>query len=382
MSATVDQSARDESTEPERSLSTAMDPALYLDPAVVEAEQAAIFERTWQLAGHVADLPAPGRYLTMDVGTQPVLVLRDDGGRLTAFRNVCRHRGSRLLAGTGACPKAIRCRYHGWTYRLDGTLIGVPEGRRIPGLDKPALGLLPVRVEELCGLIFVNLDEDAAPLAQTLDGLATRLAPYRLPSLRRFGPGSGGGTQPANWKVVVDNYLEGYHIPIAHPSLMRLLDYGRYEVEVHDGWVWFEVPLREKPSSNRTERLYQRLVRPMPGLREEDRRVWRYVFIYPNTTIDLYPDQVNTWRLWPDGPGSTGDGWGVFSAPGGTPLTRAVQRINHRLNSRVLEEDVDLVRNVQAGLATRGFRPGPLSRREAGVAWFADRVREDLGRPA
>lgn len=302
MSATVDQSARDEPREPERSLSAAMDPALYLDPAVVEAEQGAIFERTWQLAGHVADLPAPGRYLTMDVGTQPVLVLRDDAGRLTAFRNVCRHRGSRLLAGTGECPKAIRCRYHGWTYRLDGTLIGVPEGRRIPGLDKPALGLLPVRVEELCGLIFVNLDEDAAPLAQTLDGLATRLTPY------------------------------------------------------------------------------QRLVRPMPGLREEDRRVWRYVFIYPNTTIDLYPDQVNTWRLWPDGPGSTGDEWGVFSAPGGTPLTRAVQRINHRLNSRVLEEHSDLVRNVQAGLATRGFRPGPLSRREAGVAWFVDRVRADLGR--
>ena len=79
-------------------------------------------------------------------------------------------------------------------------------------------------------------------------------------------------------------------MPIAHPGLMRLLDYKHYDVEVHDDWVWFEAPLRDKPSGNRMERLYQRLVSPMPGSREEDRRVWRFIFIYPNTAIDLYPD--------------------------------------------------------------------------------------------
>jgi Rieske 2Fe-2S family protein len=360
-------------------LGAPLEPSLYLDPEIVALEQRAIFERTWQLAGHVADLDGPGTYLTTTVVDQPVLVVRDADGEIRAFRNVCRHRGSRLLAGAGECGKAIRCLYHGWTYRLDGRLIGVPEGRAIDGLDKSRLGLHQVRAEEFCGLVFVNLDPGAEPLAPRLDGLAARLAPYRIPELRRFGDGAGGSTQPANWKVVVENYVEGYHIPIAHPSLMRLLDYQRYAVEVHDDWVWFEAPLRAKPSDNRLERLYQRLVQPTPGLEAGDRRVWRYAFIYPNTTIDLYPDQVNTWRLWPDGPDVTRDEWGTFRFPGAPARSRAAQRINNLLNTTVLKEDVDLVDNVQRGLRTRDYAPGPLSRREAAVAWFARRIREDLG---
>jgi len=359
-------------------LGPALEPNLYLEPEIVRLEQRAIFERTWQLAGHVSDLAEPGSYMTTEVVDQPVLVVRDQEGEIRAFRNVCRHRGSRLLAGSGQCGKAIRCLYHGWTYRTDGTLIGVPEGRDIRDLDKSRLGLHQVRAEVFCGLIFVNLDPGAEPLGARLGGLAERLARYDLPSLRRFG--RGGDVQPANWKVVVENYIEGYHIPIAHPSLMRLLDYQRYDVEVYDDWVWFEAPMRDKPSDNRLERLYQRLVRPAPGLGPEDRRVWRFVLIYPNTTIDLYPDQVNTWRLWPDGADVTRDDWGTFRHPDAPASSRVVQRINNVLNTAVLKEDVDLVDNVQRGIRTRGYHPGPLSQREAAVAWFADRIRADLER--
>src|SRR5579871_907254 len=137
----------------------ALEPRHYLDPQLLELEQAHIFERTWQLAGHISQLPSAGSYLTAQAGTQPVLVVRGEGGQLHAYRNVCRHRGSRLLAGSGQCRQAIRCRYHGWTYRLDGELIGVPEGRGYAEpVEKAALGLLPARVEQLCGLVFVNLD--------------------------------------------------------------------------------------------------------------------------------------------------------------------------------------------------------------------------------
>src|SRR3954447_23628339 len=153
-------------------LSPALEPNLYLEPEIVRLEQEAIFERTWQLAGHVSDLSEPGSYLTTDVVDQPILVVRDHDGEVRAFRNVCRHRGSRLLSGSGQCGKAIRCLYHGWTYKLDGTLIGVPEGRDIPGLDKARLGLHEVRAEVFCGLVFVNLDADAESLAPWLDGLA------------------------------------------------------------------------------------------------------------------------------------------------------------------------------------------------------------------
>jgi choline monooxygenase len=358
-------------------LAPALDSRYYRDPQIAELEEERIFARSWQLVAHVAQLPNRGDYLTGTAGSQPVLVLRDHEDRLRAFRNVCRHRGSRLLSGSGQCGKAIRCLYHGWTYRLDGELIGVPEGRSIADLDKSRLGLFPARVETLCGLVFVNLDIHARPLAEQVAGLPERLERYGIERLEASG--DWRGTQPANWKIVIDNYNEGYHVPIAHPGLMRLLDYKRYDVEVHDGWVWFEAPLRDKPSGNPLERAYQRLVKPMPGLAPEDRRVWRYAMIYPNTTIDLYPDQVATWRIDPDGPFRSRDTAFTYRHPRAGPRTRLAQRANNRLNTLVGKEDYDLVANVQAGLETRGFELGPLSHREAAIAWFAERIRADLG---
>jgi choline monooxygenase len=358
-------------------LASALSARYYRDPEVAELEQTRIFGRSWQLVGHEADLPPAGGYMTTTAGAQPVLVIRDEEGTLRAFRNVCRHRGSRLLSGSGECGKAIRCRYHGWTYRLDGELIGVPEGRSIAGLDKSTLGLFPARIEVMSGLLFVNLDVHAEPLAEQVVGLPERLARYSLDRLRPSGVWEG--TQPSNWKIVVDNYNEGYHVPIAHPGLMRLLDYKRYDVEVHDGWIWFEAPFRDRPSGNVMERAYQRLVKPMPGLPEEDRRVWRYAFIYPNTAIDLYPDQVVTWRIDSDGPLRSRDVARAYRHPDAGVRTRLAQFTNNKINTVVGHEDIDLVQNVQAGLETRGFELGPLSHREAAIAWFADRVRADLG---
>jgi Rieske 2Fe-2S family protein len=350
---------------------------LYRDPAVVELELERIFERNWQFAAHVSSLPKPGSYVTASAGRQPVLVLRDQDGTLRAFRNVCRHRGSRLLSGSGACGKAIRCRYHGWTYRLDGELIGVPEARSIPCLDKSALGLFPLRVETLAGLVFVNLDIHAPSLAEQVPGLAERLAEYAIEDLV---PGrSLDGGQPGNWKIVADNYLEGYHVPIAHPGLMRLYDYKSYSVELHDGYAWFDAPLRDKPSGNLMERAYQRLVSPMPGLSAEHRRLWRYIYIYPNTAIDLYPDQVWVWKLDSDGPLRTRDTAMLYRHPNASARTRLAQFFNRKLNALVGEEDADLVANVQAGLESRGWEPGPLAGAEAAVGWFANRIRADLG---
>jgi len=354
----------------------ALDPRLYVDPGSLEREQHAIFARSWQLAGHVADVAQPGRFLTAQVGAETVLVVRGEDGELHAFRNVCRHRAARLREGRGECGKALRCPYHGWTYRTDGSLIGVPEGRGFARLDKHDLPLMPARAESFAGLLFVTLDLEAAPLRDSLPGLEERLAPYGIERLKRFGESTS--SQPANWKIVADNYLEGYHVPIAHPGLMRLLDYQHYDVEVCDGYAWFEAPLRDKPSGNRLERMYQRMVRPMPGLGPPDRRVWRFVFVYPNTTIDLYPDQVTTWQINPQGLTATHDVFAWYRAAKPAAAMRAVQKLNHRLNVDVAAEDSDLVSRVQAGMATSGWAPGPLGEREAGVAWFADRVRRDL----
>ncbi|GAB3964850.1 aromatic ring-hydroxylating dioxygenase subunit alpha [Actinoallomurus acanthiterrae] len=313
---------------------------------------------------------------------QEVLIVRTGDGGLAAHLNVCRHRGARLVAGPEPEGKAIRCPYHGWTYKLDGRLVGAPEARRIPCLDKPNLGLFPARVESFLGFVFVNLDLDAVPLADLVPGLAERIGRYATDLVPvggyRIHDLEGAERQPANWKVAVDNYLEGYHVPVAHPGLMRLLDYQRYDVELHESYALFEVPLRDKPSANRLERLYQRFVEPMPGLREEDRRVWRYVTIYPNTMIDIYPDHVLAWSMVPTAVDEVAVPGAFYGRPGASWRSRLAQRLNIRIGWITNDEDVELVGRVQRGLSTPGYAMGPLSEREIAVSWFADRIRADL----
>jgi choline monooxygenase len=358
----------------------------YTDPLLAEAEQRLLFERSWQLVGHESDLPEPGSRFAAAVAGREVLVVRKEDGSLAAHLNVCRHRGARLLEdGDPVKPSpAIRCPYHGWTYHLDGALVGAPEGRQIPCFDKAKLGLHPVRVESFLGFLFVNLDPNATPLAESCAPLVETIGRYVGADLLPVGKArvhqkAGNERQPANWKVVVDNYLEGYHVPVAHPGLMRLFDYQNYiTAETSEAYAVFEVPIREKPSSNWVERLYQRLATPMRGLRETDRRVWRYVAIYPNTLLDFYPDHVLAWTVLPDGvDGATLPG-AYYTKPGAGLRTSLARRLNIHIGWITNDEDEALVARVQQGLATPGYQPGPLSHRETGVAWFHERVRGDL----
>jgi len=360
----------------------------YTDPALAEAELNAVFATSWQLVCHESDLPNPGSRLTAWAAGREVLVVRTDEGGLAAFLNVCRHRGTRLVDGPEPEPKtaaAIRCPYHGWTYKLDGSLVGAPEGRQIPCLDKPKLGLFTVAVESFLGFVFVNIDGRAAPLAQTCANLAEQVGRYAGGDLVPVGRDrihdlDRAEVQGANWKVAVDNYLEGYHVPVAHPGLMRLLDYQNYRItEEAADYVLFQTPLRDKPSSNWRERLYQRLTSTMPGLREEDRRMWRYAVIYPNTLLDFYPDHVLAWTAVPAGQDRVAVPGGFYTRRGSSARTRLARRLNIAIGWITSDEDAELLRRVQHGIRTPGFEPGPLSRREAGVGWFADRIRADLG---
>lgn len=362
----------------------------YTDPRVAEVEQRQIFARTWQLAGHESDLPVLGARLVVPVAGREVLVVRTEDGGLAAHLNVCRHRGSRLVSGALPDParapatsaRAIRCPYHGWTYRLDGALVGAPEGRAIPCLDRPSLGLYPARVESFLGFLFVNLDPAAVTLREQLADLPGELRRYLGPELRPVGRyrihDTDAEVQRANWKVVVDNYLEGYHVPVAHPGLMRLLDYPRYTVTTGGNYAYYEVPLRDRPSSNLRERAYQRLAAPMPGLDPDDRRIWRYLALYPNTLIDFYPDHVLAWKIVPHGVDTASLPGAFYARPGANLRTRLAQRLNIKIGWITNDEDAELVAKVQRGISTPGWAPGPLSRRELGVGWFADRVRADV----
>jgi choline monooxygenase len=322
-------------TTVENPSTTALDPRLYGDPDGTAQEQTAIFARTWQLAGHVADLAAPGRFVTVQAGNESAIAIRGEDGELRAFRNVCRHRASRLREGRGDCGKVLRCPYHGWTYGTDGRPIGVRDGG----------GLIPARVETFAGLVFVNLDLDASPLADGLDGLAQKLAPYGIEKLERVNESTS--SRRANWKVVADNDLEGHHVPIVLPPL----DHQRHTVEVGDGHVYCEAPLGQK----------------LPGLTAADKRVWRHVYLWPNTTIDLYPGEVTTRQINPRGIAATHDVWACYRAADPTPAMRVLERVGVDVSG----EDGNLV-------ATSGWTPGPPGERDAAVAWFAGHVRRAL----
>ncbi len=217
----------------------------YTDPAILEVDKSKIFHRTWQLVGTL-DHPCgelngvkktisdPETYFTADVAGEPLLVVRDKPaaagrqGTLRAFSNVCRHRAGPIALGSG-CKNVMRCQYHGWTYTLDGRLIGTPDVEGVEFFDHSTMGMVPVRLETWGKFIFINFDPNA-------EGLSTYLG--KIPEQARGF--QCAGLQPAerrdyvidcNWKVYVDNYLEGYHIPIAHPGLMREIDYAQYRTD-------------------------------------------------------------------------------------------------------------------------------------------------------
>ena len=349
----------------------------YRSAAFFRAEQEAVFRRSWLLIGHAAQLRRPGDYVSQTIAGEPLAVVRGEDGELRAFSNVCRHRGARVLDGAGTCGKALRCPYHGWTYGLDGRLLGVPERSGFARLVKDENGLWPLRCAELAGFVFVSLAGDPEPLERELPGFAERIAPFRPELLVEYARGQD--LLPLNWKNVVDNYLEGYHIPVGHPGLLRLLDYKRYTVETTDAKVSYaRSPLRAKASRNLQERLYQRLVRPMPGVEGDDAETWSYIFAFPAMTWNLYPDQIDSWCVYPLDERRTLAVWRSYRPPERSGLRdRLVRRLNFRLNSLVMDEDNELCARVQDGLGSSLYRAGVLNAaRENGLKHFHDHIRE------
>ena len=195
----------------------------YSDPAVLDLERDRLFNRFWQYAGHVADVPEPGSFSTTTVGHLPVVLVRDQQTELRAFLNVCRHRGAIVCEGSGR-RETIQCPYHAWTYGLDGSLIAAPRADREPGFETDGLGLVPMQVDTWGPFVFVNPDPDASPLSGYLGELPALLAADGVDLDGLVFHKRAGTEYAANWKVCIENYLECYHCSVAHPSFSRAID--------------------------------------------------------------------------------------------------------------------------------------------------------------
>src|SRR5690242_8098359 len=230
----------------------------YTDPAVLEIEKPRIFQRTWQLVGTLHQscgevngtkhtISDPESFFTVDVAGEPVIVVRDKQGELRAFSNVCRHRAGPIALGSG-CKNVLRCQYHGWTYTLDGRLIGTPDVEGVEFFDRSTMGMVPLRLETWEKFIFVNFSQDAQPLSALLGQIPAQARGFRFEGLQRAE--RRDYVIDCNWKVYVDNYLEGYHIPIAHPGLMREIDYAHYRTETFRYYSQQFAPIRARKEND------------------------------------------------------------------------------------------------------------------------------------
>src|SRR3984893_8876463 len=232
---------------------------IYRDAEFFEREKQAIFRNSWQVVCHLSDVPRPGDFHTFEFYGESVVVLRAEDGAVRAFHNVCRHRASRLLDGPrGHCGRRITCPYHAWTYALDGRLVGVPQRESFAGLDSARHGLVALENDVFMGFIFVLFVPGLPSVREMAAPYAHELAPYRLEELVPLGRVTLR-PRAVNWKNVADNYSDGLHINVAHPGLTRLFGKG-YGIEARP-WIdkmWGT--LRDTPSANWSERLYQRLL--------------------------------------------------------------------------------------------------------------------------
>lgn len=347
---------------------------IYSDPEFFEREKQTVLRRSWQLVCHTSDIPRVGDFHTFEFLGESLVTVRGEDGQILSFHNVCRHRAARLLDGPkGNCGHRLTCPYHAWTYSTDGRLLAVPDRGAFPGLTLEKHGLVPVDQEIFMGFIFVRLEPGEPSVRERVAPYAHELAAYRLEELVPQGRVTLR-PRSVNWKNVADNYSDGLHITVAHPGLARLFGQG-YGIEAQP-WIdkmWGV--LRETPSSNWSERLYQRILPTVDWLPPERQRLWTYFKLWPNVAFDIYPDQIDFMQFLPVSPTETVIREIAYVHPDSRREMRAARYLNWRINRRVSLEDKALIERVQAGMASSSYTVGPLGSNEVCLRSFARRLR-------
>ncbi len=358
-------------------LNRALPAWVYNHPEMSRLEYERILRPSWQLVCHVSGLANAGDYAAIEIGRESIVVVKSSAGEIRAFHNVCRHRGARILHGQGNCPGAITCPYHGWSYKLSGEFLAMPNRETFPTLDRSQLGLKPVRMQVFCGFVFVCLAGEELPSLEKIWGdIGTEFVAHHFERMQPLAP-LYVEHWDCDWKVAMDNYLESYHVPVGHPGLFRMLtpdfdDQSSTDGGVARGASW----LRGRPSSRWTERMYQKMIGDLSQhLPEQDRKRWSFYSMLPNLGIDVFPDQMDFFQVLPRGPGKCTIRGQVFGLPDARREMRIVRYLNARINRQVQREDEFLCTRVQQGLASPSYEPGPLSSIESWMLEFHELLR-------
>ena len=346
---------------------------LYHDPEFFEAEKDAFLRSAPQVVCHESEIAEPGEWRSLEYLGESVIAIRGDDGAVRAFANVCRHRGSRLVDGTGGCAKVLTCPYHAWSYARDGRLVGVMHRHEYPGLKPELLGLKPVALETWRGFVFVTLQPGAPSVAEMMAPYEDEVERYRLEDLRVMGRVTMR-PRPLNWKTIADNYSDHLHIPVGHPGLTRL--FGRnYRIEAQPHVDRMEGDLIEQESANPTERAYQRLLPVVDHLPSSHQRKWLYYKLFPNVAFDIYPDQVDFMQFLPVSGTESMIREISYGLPDDRREMKTVRYLNWRINRRVNAEDTELITRVQLGMQSSSYKAGPLGTSEVCLRSFSKKLR-------
>jgi phenylpropionate dioxygenase-like ring-hydroxylating dioxygenase large terminal subunit len=351
----------------------AMPPAIYTSGAVAAVEIERIFSRDWICVGRAETLKRPGDYLTYDLAGQPVVVLRDTAGDVRAMSNVCLHRMSTLLAGSGR-RKVITCPYHAWTYELDGRLRHAPYMDRNECFRREDLRLPQIRSEIWQGWLFITLNPDAEPVAGRLAGLAAAIAPFGMATYSElFREEHVWNT---NWKVLAENFMESYHLPACHAATIG----GLSRIDAGDlpaGAPAYNIHFITKDPSF-TLSVAHRSNTTLAG----DWRLTTAVFaVYPALMITLTPGYFWYLSLHPRGPDRVYIVFGGGLSPDfvNDPEAPAHFEALKKLLDEVNEEDRGCTERVFRGLSSRLAAPGPMSHLERPLYDFSRYLADRLG---
>ncbi|KMW60229.1 Choline monooxygenase, chloroplast precursor [Candidatus Rhodobacter oscarellae] len=348
----------------------------YHSAALFELETSEIFKTHWQIACHVSDIPEVGDFQTFDLCGERAIVLRDREGQVRAHHNICRHRGSRLVAQeSGNCPSALICPFHGWVYNLDGTLRGAARPESYPPMDKHEFALKPLEFEIWHGFVFVRFQPGPQPaVADLLGPFDQEAAAYRMDA---HVPTDGFWAQdvPVNWKSVRDVDNEGYHVTIAHPALQDLYGSTYSDEPYIDGISRSEG--RFTPSAGRrwAVRNYKKISKPQAHLPEPLHRAWIYYGIFPNTVIAVTPETSLFYQELPMATNKSVVRSATYRNPDEDRQQRLARYLAARIDRETVVEDIQLTIWSNESMATDAFEGFYLSDLEYGVRTHHDHLR-------
>ncbi|MBK0398299.1 aromatic ring-hydroxylating dioxygenase subunit alpha [Limibaculum sp. M0105] len=322
----------------------------YTDPVIFERERRGLLARTWQYAGHESQVRNTGDYFSFEIAGESLFCIRGRDGELRSFYNVCQHRAHQLVEGSGS-TRVVVCPYHAWTYELSGQLRAGPNIKAVPGFDRGKVCLTGVRTEVFHGFIFVNLDDNAAPMDEWYPGVRKELAEY-VPDIARLEPLEWVEIpEHCNWKVSVENYSECYHCSLNHPTFAT----GVIKPETYDiqptarGYC-----LRHTTECQNVEAMTYEIDLAKPHAGE-----YRSFFLWPMFSFQVYPGNVLNTYHWRAHDADHCTVWRGWYTEGGWD-SEVIRRLAIQDRATTVEEDIRLVESVHRGLKSRGYKPGPL----------------------